>query len=156
MTSRELTFGIYFWSRFVSAWRWYASRLPTKFGANTSIQFGVIDWHFPISNIFGSNICYSHWDRRTYAPDVHLMTSRELTFGFDCWSRGHLRTAVTHLPTKFGAYGSIQFEVIDIFPKSKMAAAVILDFQNNWIWHVPSAWWCGACALYLIGFKYML
>ena len=33
---------------------------------------------------FGPNICYSHWDRRTYASDVHLMTSRELpvsTFG---------------------------------------------------------------------------
>ena len=32
---------------------------------------------------FGSNTCYSHWDRRTYASDVHLMTSRELTSGFD-------------------------------------------------------------------------
>jgi len=32
---------------------------------------------------FGSNICDSHWDQHTYAPDVHLMTSRELTSGFD-------------------------------------------------------------------------
>jgi len=47
---------------------------------------------------FGSNICYSHWDRHTYASDVHLMTSRELTSGFDFWSRGHLRVAVMHLP----------------------------------------------------------
>jgi len=27
-----------------------------------------------------------------------LMTSRELTPGFDFWSRGHLRMAVLHLP----------------------------------------------------------
>jgi len=26
------------------------------------------------------------------------MTSRELTFGFDFWSRGHLCMAVKHLP----------------------------------------------------------
>ena len=45
---------------------------------------------------FGSNICYSHWDWRTYASDIHLMTSRELTSGFDFWSRGHLRVAVMH------------------------------------------------------------
>ena len=32
------------------------------------------------------NMCYSHWDRRTYASDFHLMTSRELTSGFDFWS----------------------------------------------------------------------
>jgi len=46
---------------------------------------------------FRSNICYSHWDRRTYASDLHLMTSRELTFGFDFWSCGHLRMAVMHI-----------------------------------------------------------
>jgi len=40
---------------------------------------------------FGSNICYSHWDRRTYPSELHLMTSHELTSGFDFWSRGHLR-----------------------------------------------------------------
>jgi len=32
---------------------------------------------------FSSNICYSRWDRRTYASDIYLMTSRELTSGFD-------------------------------------------------------------------------
>ena len=46
----------------------------------------------------GSNICYSHRDRRTYTLNFHLMTSRELTSGFDFWSRGHLRMAVMHLP----------------------------------------------------------
>jgi len=76
---------------------------------------------------FGSNTCYSHWDRRTYASEVHLMTSRELTSGFDFRSRGHLRTAVMHLPTKFGADIFIQSGVMDIFQKLKMADAAILD-----------------------------
>jgi len=31
------------------------------------------------------------------------MMPRELTSGFDFWSRGHLRMAVMHLPTKLGA-----------------------------------------------------
>ena len=57
------------------------------------------------------------------------MTSRELTSGFDFWSRGHLRMAATHLPVKFGADIFIQSGVIDIFPKFKMTAAAILDFQ---------------------------
>ena len=43
------------------------------------------------------------------------MTSRELTSGFDFWSRGHFRMAVMHLPIKFGADIFIQSEVIDIF-----------------------------------------
>ena len=51
----------------------------------------------------GSNMCYSHRDRRTYASDIHLMMSRKLTSGFDFWSRSHLRMAVMHLPIKFDA-----------------------------------------------------
>ena len=47
------------------------------------------------------------------------MTSRELTSGFDFWSRGHLRMAVMHLPVKFGADIFIQSGVIDIFPEIK-------------------------------------
>ena len=31
------------------------------------------------------------------------MTSRELSSGFDFWSRGHLRMAMIDLPIKFGA-----------------------------------------------------
>ena len=57
------------------------------------------------------------------------MTSRELTSGFDFWSRGHMRMAVMHLPVKFGADIFIQSGFIDIFQKFKMAAAAILDFQ---------------------------
>jgi len=75
---------------------------------------------------FGSNICYSHWDRRTYASNLYLMTSRELTSGFDFWSRGHLCMAVMHLPMKFGADIFIQSGVIDVFRKLKMVAAAIL------------------------------
>ena len=52
-----------------------------------------------------------HWDRRTYASDVHLMTSRELTSGFDIWSRDHLRMASTHIPVKYGADIFIQSRV---------------------------------------------
>jgi len=37
--------------------------------------------------------------------------------------------AMMHLPVKFGADIFIQSGVIDIFPKFKMAAAAILDFQ---------------------------
>ena len=62
------------------------------------------------------------------------MTSRELTSGFDFWSHGHLRMAVMHLHIKFGADIFIQFRVIDIFPKFKMAAAAILDFHVMRIW----------------------
>ena len=117
--------------------------LPKKICANSSIQFGVIDifrnprQRPPPSLIFksctfgtfrhvnsvvlelyikfDSNICDSH----TY---VHLMTSHELTSGFEFWSGGHLRMAVVHLPIKFGVDICIQSWVIDIFPKFKMAA----------------------------------
>jgi len=45
------------------------------------------------------------------------MTSRELPFGFDYWSRVHLR--VVHLPIKFGADIFIQSGVIEIFSEIK-------------------------------------
>ena len=57
------------------------------------------------------------------------MTSRELTSGFEFWSGGHLRMPVVHLPIKFGVDICIQSRAIGIFPKFKMAAAAILDFQ---------------------------
>jgi len=41
---------------------------------------------------------------------------------------------VMHLHIKFAAYIFIQSGVIDIFPKFKMAAAAILDFQVMRIW----------------------
>jgi len=138
--------------------------LPTKICANSSIQFWVIDifrnprlrsppsWIFKsckfgtflhVNSVvlelyikFGSNICDSHWDQHTYAPDIHLMTSRELTSGFDFWSAGHLCIAVVHLPINIGNIINIcmQSRVIDISLKFKMAAAAVLDFQFIWIW----------------------
>jgi len=97
---------------------------------------------------FGSYI----WDRRTYALGVHLMTSRELTSGFDFMSRGHLRMAVMHLPTKFGADIFTQYGVVECWclPKFKMAAAAILDFQIKWIWNIPACWEWSAWGLYQI------
>jgi len=75
-----------------------------------------------------------HWLLRSTHlcfKDVHLMTSRELTSGFDLWSRDLLRIAVLHLPVKFGADIFIQCGVIDILPKLKMAAAAILDLLGE-------------------------
>jgi len=83
---------------------------------------------------FGSIICNTHWDRCTYASDLYLMTSRELTSGFDFWSRGHLRMAVCIFLYNLMQDIFILSGVIDIFPKFKMAAAAILDFQFMWIW----------------------
>ena len=74
---------------------------------------------FVLSAKFGSNICYSHCDRHTYASNLHLMTSRQLTSGFDFWSRGHLRVAVMHLPIQFDAIYLYQSKVIDIFRNSR-------------------------------------
>ena len=65
----------------------------------------------------------------TYALDIHLMTSRELTSVFDLWSAGHLRMAAVHLPIKFGVDMCIQSRVVDISLKFKIAAAAMLDFQ---------------------------
>ena len=55
------------------------------------------------------------------------MTSRELTSGFNFWSRGDLRMALLRLSMKLGADIFIQSGVIDIFSKLKMATAAILD-----------------------------
>jgi len=87
----------------------------------------LIVWYFQLCTKFGSNICYSHLDRHAYASDFHLMTSCELTSGFDFWSGGHLRMAVMHLPIKFNTDIFIQSKVIDIF------------FRNS-RWRQPPSW----------------
>jgi len=64
----------------------------------------LIVWYLcSVTNLVQISVTCSHRDRRTYPSDIHLMTSRELTSGFDFLSRGHLRMAVLHLPIKFGA-----------------------------------------------------
>jgi len=153
MTSHELTSGFDFWSH--GHLRMAVMHLHIKFGADIFIQSGVIVifpkfkmavaaildfqimWIWPFRRVdsvafvfcakFGSNICYSHWDRRTYAEDLHLMTSRKLTSGFDFWLRGHLRMAVMHLHITFGA---------DIFIQS----GVIVIFFRNSRWRLPPSW----------------
>jgi len=153
MTSRELTSGFDFWS--LGHLRVAVMHFHIKYGAHIFIQSGVINifpkfkmaaaaildfqimWIWPFACVgsvlfvlctkLGYNICTGHWDRRTYASDVYLMTSRELTFGFDFWSRGHHCMAVVHLSIKFGAAIFIQCGVIEILPKLKTAAAAILD-----------------------------
>jgi len=93
--------------------------LPTcKFGTFHHVNSVVLELYIK----FGSNICDSRWDQHTNAPDIHLMMSRKLTSGFDFWSAGHLRMAVVHLPMNIGVDICIQFRVIDISLKFKMAA----------------------------------
>jgi len=71
------------------------------------------------------------------------MTSRELTSGYDFWSRGHSRMAVLHLSIKFGADIFIQCAVIDILPKLKIAAAAILDLLGEAMGPPTKAYsWC--------------
>ena len=81
-----------------------------------------------VPNLVQISVTVTEIDALYNASEIHLMTSRELTSGFDFWSRGHFRMAVMHLPIKFGADIFIQSEVIDIFPKLKMVAA------PSWIW----------------------
>jgi len=106
------------------------------FSSHANLEHSVMSIVRCLSSIikFGSNICDSHWGQHTYAPDIHLMTSRELTSGFDFCSAGHLRMAVVHIPINFGVDICIQSRVIDISLKFKMAAAAILHAQFLWIW----------------------
>ena len=75
---------------------------------------------------FGSNICYRHWDRRTYASDLHLMTSRELTSGFDFWSRSS--------PRHRGASSHI------IWCKISLSSPKLSTFFRNSKWRPPPSW----------------
>jgi len=148
MTSREITSGFDSWWRGHPAWlcvvqislsntglltvsrnsRWRPPPSWTfklcEFGTFRHVSSEVLK----LCTEFGSNISYTLWDRRPFVPNIDLMTSRELTSGYDFWSCRHLWIAMTHLYTKFGAKTYIQTEVIDIFSKLKMAAAAILDF----------------------------
>jgi len=82
-----------------------------------------------VPNLVQISVIVTEIDALMLKSDVHLMTSRELTSGFDFWSRGHLRMAVMHLHIKYGADIFIQSGV-DIFAKFKMAAAGILVFSD--------------------------
>jgi len=123
--------------QFFRNWRWR----PPRSWIFSLCEFGhsgvlIMRYLCSLSIFFQIYVTYSH----TYASDIHLMTSRELTSGFDFWSRSHFRMAVMHLLIQFGTYICIQSGVIDIFPKFKMAAAAILYFQFIWIWTFRRYW----------------
>jgi len=100
----QKSFGFDFWSCVISTWPWCIC--PPNFAqialSNSELlTFSYPRWRPPPSWIFksckfgtfchvnsvvlelyikfGSNICFSHWYQYTYAPEVHSMTSRELT-----------------------------------------------------------------------------
>jgi len=159
MTSRELTSGFDFLSR--GHLRMALMHLPVIFGAYILSspelltifrnsrwrllpswifrlwEFGHSDvllvWHLcSVQNV----LKYTQWLLRS----THLCFKRlfddvtRINFRFQLLVTGHMRMAVLHLPLKFGADIFIQSRVIDIFPKFKMAAAAILNFQIMWIW----------------------
>ena len=84
------------------------------------------------------------------------MTSRELTSGFDFWSRGHLRMAVKHLPVKFGADIFIQSGVIEFFSEIQDGGRCHLGFSVYVNLVIPACWQCGICVLYQMRFKYLI
>ena len=148
MTSRKKSSGFEVWLCVISAWPWCIcppNFAPIALSNSELLTFSEIQdggrHHLGFSSRvhvnsvvlelyikFNSNICDSHW---TYALDVHLMTFRELTSGFDFWSGGYLRMAVVHLPIKFGVDIYIQSRVIDIFRNSK--------------WRPPPSWIFSLC-----------
>jgi len=136
--------GFDFWPCVISAWPWCIcppifaqialsnSELLTfpecKMAAAAILDFQFM-WIWPFRRVgsvvfvfctkYGSNICYSHWDRCKYASDLHLMTSHELTSGWNFWSRDHICMASVHPSMKFGADIFILSRVINIFSKIK-------------------------------------
>ena len=104
-------------------------------------------WQCGIFVLYQIGLKYMHWLQRS----THLCFRRwfddvtRITFRFRRWSHGHLRMTVMHLPVNYGADIFIQSGVIDIFPKFKMAAAAILDFQIMWIW----LFWCVDSVVFL-------
>jgi len=81
---------------------------------------------------FGSNIYYSHWDRHTYASDLNLMTSRELTYRFRLfvtWSSPRRRGASFHI----------------IWCKISLSSPKLLTFFRNSRWRPPPSWIFSLC-----------
>ena len=100
--------------------------LKCKMAAAAILDFQFMwIWPFPrvdsmvlvLCTKFGSNICYSHWDWRTYASDLYLMTSRKLTSGFDFCSCD----ASCHI----------------IWCKISLSSLELLTFFRNSRWRLP-------------------
>jgi len=123
MTSRELTSSFNFCHVVISASPWCI--FPYNLMQDIFIQSKVIDifpkfkmaaatiWIFRLCEFGHSGVLIVLYlcsvptlvqisvivtEIDTDTSDNHLMTSRQLTSGFDLWSRGHLCVAVLHLP----------------------------------------------------------
>ena len=134
------------------------------------VAAAILDFHFmwiwPFRRVdsvlfvfcakFGSNIYYSHWDRHTYASNIHLMTSRELISGFHFWSRGHLGVAVVHLLIWFDARYLYPVQTYWHFSEIEHGGRRHLGFSVHVNLAIPACWQCGICVLYQIWFKYLL
>ena len=69
----------------------------------------------------------------TYASDLNLMTSRELTSGLDFWSRCHLCMAVMHFPMKLVHISLSNPELLIFFSEIKDGGRRHLGFV--WVSH---------------------
>ena len=81
------------------------------------------------------------------------MTSRELTSGFDLWSRGHLRMAVMHLHIKFSADILSSPELLTIFRNSRWQPPPSWIFRL-WEFGYSDVLIVWLCVLYQIELKY--
>jgi len=72
---------------------------PVGFSGMSIWPFRRVDVIFVFCSKCGSKICYSHWDRRTYPSEIHLMTSTRINFRFRLlvtWTSPHGRDASSH------------------------------------------------------------
>jgi len=137
---------------------------------NVYIQSGVIDifrhsrwrpppsWFFYVVNFAHSIMlrvkclsCIPNFIQSASVLDVHLMTSRELTSGFDFWSCDHHRMAVVNLSSKFGADIFIQSGDVDTFRNSRyqLLLSCIFKLCELGTFHMLEIW-CSSCELNLV------
>jgi len=95
---------------------------------------------FVFCTIFGPNICYSHWDQRTYASDHSFDDVTRINFRFRflvTWSSPHRRDASFHI----------------IWCKITLSSPKLLTFFRNSKWRPPPSW---IFSLYEFGHSSML
>ena len=151
MTSRELT------SVVISAWPWCI--FPYNLMQDIFIQSKVIDifpkfnmaaaaildfqfmWIWPFRRVgsvvsvfctkFGSNLCYSHWDRHTYfRPSFDDVTRINFRFRLSVmWSSPRRRGASSHI----------------LWCKISLSSPKLLTFFRNSRWRPPPSWIFSLC-----------
>jgi len=115
---------------------WHFSEIQD--GGSRHLGFSAFLWIWPFRRvdsvvcgfcvIFDLNIGCCHWDRRTYASDLHLMTSNELTSGFHFWSVVISTSAWCIFPCEI-SYSSPE----------------LLIFFRNSRWRPPPSWIFSLC-----------